>query len=43
MYKDTQINCANFCSEITDSRELYDLKKGFLEILTHDLKTPIIA
>ena len=43
MYKDTQINCANFCSEITDIRELYDLKKGFLEILTHDLKTPIIA
>ncbi len=43
MYKDTQINCANFCNEIADSEDLYNLKKSFLEILTHDLKTPIIA
>ena len=43
MFKDTQSNCANFCTEIIDNTDLKDLKKSFVEILTHDLKTPILA
>ena len=43
MFKDTQGNCANFCTEIINNKDLENLKKSFVEILTHDLKTPILA
>ena len=43
MYKDTHSNCANLCTEIINNTDLKDLKKSFIEILTHDLKTPILA
>ncbi len=43
MFKDTQSNCANLCTEIINKTDLEDLKKSFVEILTHDLKTPILA
>lgn len=43
MYKDTHSNCANLCTEIINNTDLKDLKESFIEILTHDLKTPILA
>ena len=43
MFKDTHSNCANLCTEIINNTDLMDLKKNFVEILTHDLKTPILA
>lgn len=43
MYKDIQLNSASFLTEIINSTDLENLKKSFIEILTHDLKTPIIA
>ncbi len=43
MFKDTPSNCANFCTKMINNTNLEDLKKSFVEILTHDLKTPILA
>ncbi len=43
MYKDIQLNSANFLTEIINGTDLENLKRSFIEILTHDLKTPIIA
>ena len=43
MFKDTHSKCANFCTEIINNTDLEELKKSFIEILTHDLKTPILA
>lgn len=43
MFKDTQVNCANFGTDITNITDLESLRKSFVDILTHDLKTPILA
>ena len=43
MFKDTQSICGNLCTRIINNTDLTDLKKNFVEILTHDLKTPILA
>ena len=43
MFKDTQLNCANFDTKIINNTDLESIKKNFIEILTHDLKTPILA
>lgn len=43
MFKDTHSICANLCTEIINNTDLTELKKNFVEILTHDLKTPILA
>ena len=43
MYKEVQLNSSNLCTGIISISDLQSLKKGFIEILNHDLKTPIIA
>lgn len=43
MIKDRQLKSLNFCSEILNSNNLENLRKSFIETLTHDLKTPILA
>ena len=43
MFKDIQLNCANFSTEMINDTDLESLKKSFVDVLTHDLKTPILA
>ena len=43
MFKDTQLNSSNLCTGVISNSDNKSLKKGFIETLNHDLKTPIIA
>ena len=43
MLKDKRLRRILSCSEIVRTNDIDDLKKNFIETLTHDLKTPILA
>lgn len=43
MIKDRQLKSLNFCTEILKSNNIENLRKSFIETLTHDLKTPVLA
>ncbi len=43
MLKDRQLKRVIACSELVKTNNLEDLRKSFIETLTHDLKTPILA
>ena len=43
MTKDRQLKSLSFCTQILKSNDIENLRKSFIETLSHDLKTPIIA
>ena len=43
MLKDRQLRRVVSCSELVKTNNLEELRKSFIETLTHDLKTPILA
>ena len=43
MLKDRQLRRVSTCAEIVTTNNIEDLRKSFIETLTHDLKTPILA
>ena len=43
MLKDRQLRRVSSCCELIKTNDIEDLRKSFIETLTHDLKTPILA
>lgn len=43
MLKDRQLRRVSSCCELVKTNDIEDLRKNFIDTLTHDLKTPILA